>query len=135
MIGLDTNVLVRAFVDEADETQTRASRSLLAGPDGRRETAYVNLVVLVEAVWMLRRFGKLDRGQVADFVEGLLETPDIVLADRDAITAAVGLYRTSRADFADVLIGLLNQAAGCQTTYTFDRGAAELPAYSPVPRA
>lgn len=132
MIGLDTNVLVRAIVDQADEEHTRAARSIFEDRAGSREPIYVNSVVLVESVWMLRRFGKLDREQVADFVDGLLQAPNVVLADRDTVAEAVDLYRAGGADFADALIGLLNQAAGCRTTFTFDRRAARLAEFSPV---
>jgi predicted nucleic-acid-binding protein len=39
---------------------------------------------------------------------------------------ALYLFRTSRADFADCLVGLSNGLAGCERTATFDRRAAEL---------
>lgn len=132
MIGLDTNVLVRATVDEADEDHTRAARSLFGGRAGDREPVYLNTVVLVESVWMLRRFGKLDREHIADFIDGLPRAAHVVLSDREAVAEAVDLYRAGGADFADVLIGLLNKAAGCRTTFTFDRQAARLTEFSPV---
>lgn len=134
MIGVDTNVLLRGLIDE-DEDHARLARGLMEKHASRRDLVYVNHVVLVEAVWTLRRFGKLSRERIADFLDGLLRAPHVAVADRELVARALAIYRQGRADFADVLIGLLNQAAGCQTTYTFDRGAAELPAYSPVPRA
>jgi predicted nucleic-acid-binding protein len=134
VIGVDTNVLLRGLVDQ-DEPQTRLARELMGTQATRRDLVYVNHVVLAEAVWTLRRFGKLSRAHIVDFLEGLLRTPHVALADRELVVEALDTYRQGRADFADILIGLLNRAAGCRTTYTFDRGAAELPAYSPVPHA
>ena len=34
------------------------------------------------------------------------------------------IFRATRADFADCLIGVLNRRAGCATTYPFDRRAS-----------
>ena len=36
---------------------------------------------------------------------------------------------TTRADFADCLIGRMNQARGCQVTVTFDKSLRTLPAF------
>lgn len=134
MIGVDTSVLLRGLVDE-DDAHVRMARGLMEEQASRRDLVYVNHVVLAEAVWTLRRFGKLSRERVADFLDGLLRAPHVAVADRELVAAALAVYREGRADFVDVLIGPLNEAAGCRTTCTFDRGAAELPVYSPVPRA
>jgi predicted nucleic-acid-binding protein len=40
------------------------------------------------------------------------------------VVEALDLFPLSRADFVDLLIGVLNRRAGCATTYTFDRAAA-----------
>jgi predicted nucleic-acid-binding protein len=39
---------------------------------------------------------------------------------------ALRSYESSSADFADHLVGILNQDRGCETTYTFDRKAGRL---------
>lgn len=135
MIGLDTNVLLRALVDEAEDAQNRAARSLVAACVDADETMHVNLVVLLESVWMLRRSGKLSREQVAFFVESLLRLPTLSIANRPEVASALELYRRVRGDFADALIAVLNRKAGCTTTYTFDRVAAGVDGYQAIGRA
>jgi predicted nucleic-acid-binding protein len=48
------------------------------------------------------------------------------------VEEALRIFRATRADFADCLIGVLNRRAGCATTYTFDRRAAETADFAPV---
>jgi len=45
---------------------------------------------------------------------------------------ALANFKASRADFADCLIGVINDLAGCESTLTFDRTAASLRAFKQV---
>ena len=47
-------------------------------------------------------------------------------------TPALANFKASRADFADCLIGVINNLAGCESTLTFDRSAASLRAFKQV---
>ncbi len=49
-----------------------------------------------------------------------------------AVETALDIFSTTRADFADCLIGVLNRRAGCATTYTFDRRAAATAEFTAV---
>lgn len=46
------------------------------------------------------------------------------MADPAATMRAIELYKRGPADFADYLIGEMNQLAGCKATLTFDEDAA-----------
>ncbi len=131
MIGVDTNILLRAFADD-DERQGAQARELLARLEADREPVWVNTVVLCEFVWTLRGTKRLSRAELADVVESLLSAEALRLAERDSVERALDIFRTSRADFADALIGALNRHAGCATTCTFDRRAAETADFSAV---
>ena len=48
---------------------------------------------------------------------------------KDLVWAALADFKTSRADFADCLIGVTNVMAGCESTLTLDRSAAALRAF------
>ena len=92
----------------------------------------VNHVVLCEAVWTLARSYRYSREQIADAVAAILATPEFRVLERVPVEEALQIFQTSRADFADALIGVLNRRAGCATTYTFDRRAAEMAELSAV---
>jgi predicted nucleic-acid-binding protein len=126
MIGLDTNVLlrwlisVRLWPDDAPE-QTRAAARLL---EDSRQRFFINHVVLAEVVWVLDQGLKQPRADIVDVVGRLLRASNVAI-DRSAIVEeALSAFAAEPGDFADHLIGALNAAAGCQTTYTFDRKAS-----------
>lgn len=132
MIGVDTNVLLRAFLDD-DRAQVDAARALLEREAATDGPLFVNLIVLCELIWVLRHRQRYSRQQITATIESLLATTAVQLDRRQLVLEALGLFQASRADFADCLIGALNLGAGCSTTYTFDRDAAELREFNPVP--
>lgn len=131
MIGLDTNVLIRSLLKGQGEEGERARR-LLASHCSPAKPAFLNHVVLCEAAWVLARTYRYSREQIMEALTTILATPAFVVADRPLVEEAVKVFRTSRADFADALIGVVNRHAGCATTYTFDRRAAEAAGFSAV---
>ena len=125
MIGLDTNVLVRAIVGD-DPEQAEAARRLLDTRCTEQRPGYINRVVLCEFAWVLRRAYRLPRDGVAEVIEGLLSAPELSVEDADAAWEALALYHESGCDFADALIGVLNRHRGCSGTASIDRDACVL---------
>ncbi len=123
MIGLDTNILLRALTGD-DAVQSPLAARVLGEltPD---EPGYINLIVLAETVWSLGRRYKADRAAIVDAVESLLESQSLVLAERAAVIESLELARSGRLDFADAFIATLNRHAGCRATVTFDTKAGE----------
>lgn len=121
MIGLDTNILVRLFAED-DEVQRHKASRLLDGVGARQ--AYVNLIVVVELIWVLRRSYRFERDRIAAVLRKLTEHPNILLPDKDIVRDAAHLSREEGGDIADHLIALLNAQHNCSTTYTFDEDAA-----------
>jgi predicted nucleic-acid-binding protein len=121
MISLDTNVLIRVFMDEDDEPrQTKAARELV-----RREApVLVNPIVLAEFVWTLRSAYRLDRAAIHARLAGIAAAPEFSLMFPEATRRAVDLFETGPADFSDYLVGEMDAETGCTTTFTFDRDAA-----------
>ena len=122
MIGLDTNVLVRYIMqDDARQSAlaTRLVESLSADSPG-----FVPLVSAVELAWVLSSAYGLDRGQVVQAFENLLRTKEILVERAEIVWKALRVFQGAGADFADCLIERSAAAAGCESTMTFDRGAA-----------
>ena len=120
MIGLDTNVLLRFLVKDDDRQAERSARAIRHAVS-RREPIVVSAIVLVETVWVLSSSYKYSRAEIGGTLAEILDADGFEIPDRDAVRAAVEEYRTTKADFADCLIGRLNQRAGCRDTLTFDR--------------
>lgn len=120
--GIDTNVLLRIVVGDSPE-QIRTVERLL---DRLREddTIFVNVSVILEASWVLKRLYRFPRERILDFLQALLERREFEIADYEAVGNALDLCRRENVDFADALLAEMNRLAGCATTFTFDKRAA-----------
>ena len=54
---------------------------------------------------------------------------DFDLEHVDHVRQAIARYRSTPAEFADLLIGLVNEADGCAHTFTFDRSLKRIPQF------
>lgn len=121
MRAVDTNVLVRLIVQDDPRQLARARAFVSAG-------AWVPLVALAEAAWVLKATYRRDSGQIAAAIEMLLDQEQVVLEDADTVTAAVKLFREHpRLGFADCLVVEAARRAGQTPLGTFDRDLARLP--------
>jgi predicted nucleic-acid-binding protein len=125
MIGLDTNVLLRCFVDD-DPAQSKQARQFVAQKCTPESPGFVDRVVLCELVWVLSRGYGYTRAEIVKVLDDLIATRDVVLEDQDLVRKALRSFETGRIGFADALIGEVNRARGCQATATFDQKAARL---------
>jgi predicted nucleic-acid-binding protein len=125
MIGLDTNVILRCFVDD-DPDQARRARQFVAKRCTRDNPGFVDRVALCELVWVLTRGHRFARSRAAEVIADLVATPEIVLEDADAVRTALRLFTARNVDFADALMGEVSRLRGCEATATFDRKAARL---------
>jgi len=46
--------------------------------------------------------------------------------DKNSVQQALNDFKTSRADFADCLIGVKNSDSGCEKTWSFDKATSSL---------
>ena len=85
---------------------------------------FLQMVVMVELVWVLETGYARNRSQVVHILEQLLRTRTLLIERADLVSQATGTYASTRADFADCLIERVSIASGCEQTLTFDRIAA-----------
>jgi predicted nucleic-acid-binding protein len=104
-----------------EESQARIVERFTKRLASQGEPLFVTSIVLCEFVWVLdRRYGRT-RNEIADAIEQFLAS-DLIVTEypaqsRDAAT----LYRAGPGDYADYLVGLIGESAGCRDTVTFDR--------------
>lgn len=126
MIGLDTNALIRLVVAD-DPAQFAAIKKRLQSLDEVAESVLLNDVVLVEALWTLRRVYAFERTELQGLLTKLLATHTFKFENREVLKQAIHWYSTTPADFADCLIAAKYAELGCETTVTFDRGMRAMP--------
>lgn len=123
MTGLDTNVLVRYIMQDDAKQSPKASRlieSLTVDEPG-----FVATISVVELGWVLSAAYGLTREQLAQAVDSLLRSKELVVDRADQVLKALRIFNATSADFADCLIAQSAACAGCGQTMTFDVGAAK----------
>ncbi|UJW74555.1 PIN domain-containing protein [Rhizobium sp. SL42] len=121
-LGIDTNVLLRLAIQ--DDTEQMGAVAGLLDRLAADDTLFVNLSVILEANWVLRRKYRYPKERVLDFVQAILERREFEVASYEAVGNAVHFCRMFNVDFADALLSELNRLDGCSRTMTFDKKAA-----------
>jgi predicted nucleic-acid-binding protein len=120
MRAVDTDVVVRLVVRD-DPRQTVVSENFIHGG------AWVSLLAVAEAMWVLSKVYGLGSSEIATAIEMLLKHQDLVLQEPEVVTAALELFRAKPAlKFSDCLIVQLARKAGHLPLGTFDRNLARV---------
>ncbi len=122
LIGIDTNVLLRAILGD-DDTQSPAARMLFRGLTVD-SPGFITQVTLAETYWVLSRSLRMPRPQCLAIIRSLVETETLEFDDGESVVRALSLAEEG-ADFADALIEGTMELFGATETVTFDRDAAE----------
>jgi predicted nucleic-acid-binding protein len=126
MIGIDTNILLRLWLDD-DPAQNKRIDALLAKHGGAPGSLLVTDVVLAEAVWTLQSAFDQDKAARLTAVRSLLEETAFAFEDREAVTRAVAQFEAGSCGLSDCLVVAKHAQQGCDFTATFDRGMRRLP--------
>jgi predicted nucleic-acid-binding protein len=117
--SLDTNVLARFFIDDADDAQVARQRP--AAVAALAERSFVSVTVLLELEWVMRGFYELPTRDISRVLRALAGIEHITLEDRDAVLVAVDAFDKGL-DFAGAL-HLARSSRACGFA-TFDRRLA-----------
>lgn len=123
MIGLDTNILLRAMLND-DPVQSPAAQRLLANLNSARP-GLINIPVLMEFFWALRTRYKLPRAKLASVIRDMFEAEHFEFEELQTVGRALAAYEAGEADFPDSVIALRNRELGARITYTFDKHLAD----------
>jgi len=118
--SLDTNVLARFFVDDADDVQAAKQRP--AAIAALSERAFVSVTVLMEFEWVMRGFYDLPLRDMVSVFRALAGIEHISIEDRAAVMAALDSFEKGL-DFADALH--VARSARASAFATFDQRLAK----------
>jgi predicted nucleic-acid-binding protein len=120
MRALDTNVLARFFIDDADDAQAAKQRPAAIAALSAR--SFVSVTVLLELEWVMRGFYELPKKEISRVLRALASIEHVTLEDRDAVLVAFDAFDKG-IDIADALhIVRSSRASGFAT---FDRRLAK----------
>lgn len=118
-ITADTNVLVRAAVQDEPHQAGQAARVLLDA-----ELVAVPIPVFCEFVWVLRRGYKKSASDVSDAIRKLMKSPHVVM-NRPAVEAGLSALDAG-GDFADGAIAYEGNWLGAEEFVSFDSKAVSM---------
>jgi predicted nucleic-acid-binding protein len=118
--AVDTNVLVR-IVTRDDARQVASADEFVASG------AWVSVLALAEAAWVLEAVYDRTAGEIATAVEMLLNHKNLTLQDPDVVAAALEHFRARSAlGYTDCLLLEIARKAGYLPLGTFDRDLSKL---------
>jgi len=118
-ITADTNVLVRALIED-HEQQTTIARSALR----RAELVAIPIPALCELVWVLSQAYKIPSNEIAEGIRRLLNADNVAVSHAAADAGLAQL--DAGGDFADGAIAFEGSWLGADTFVSFDRRAVKL---------
>jgi predicted nucleic-acid-binding protein len=118
VIALDTNILIRALIEEEQPNahtvkQQKSARALLSS----QEVLFVPITAVLELASVLESVYEVAREEVADVLSDLTEVENLLVDRATAVDLAVQWYRRGL-DFADALHLALSGL--CRELATFD---------------
>lgn len=118
MIAIDTNVLVRYYVDD-DHAQHKKARRFID-----ENEVFINNIVVLESFWVFTSVYHISKTEIGEIFDHLRRLSNIYFENEPVFARALMEYRENNCDFADALLGMLNQHYGYDTA-SFDRKAGK----------
>lgn len=119
-IAIDTNVLVRLFVND-DEAQQNAAVELLE----QAESVIIPTTVLIETVWVLNRSYKIPLADILALLRDFVSSVPKLVVQENEIEAGFAVMERN-GDFADGINAFNGAMLGAEQFATFDKQAAKL---------
>ncbi|MDO9103430.1 MAG: type II toxin-antitoxin system VapC family toxin [Methylovulum sp.] len=134
MIGIDTNILARFYVDDPNDPEAVKQRPIARRIMTESQQLFVPLTVILELEWVLRAFYRFDTEDFRLVIDHLLGLANVTVEEWPRVTQALAL-QAEGLDFADALH--LTACSQCEHFFSFDdrrfaRRAARLPVTPPV---
>ena len=117
MIGLDTNVLARYYIDDEGDAEAQNQRSASRRLIESGQPLMVCKSVILELEWVMRGYYEFAPAQVASVMRHLLDQAHITVEDRESVEQALSNCEAG-IEFADGLHHASYRA--CTSVASFD---------------
>ena len=117
MIGLDTNILARYYIEDEDDSEATHQRLAAQRLIESGKPLMVAKTVMLEFEWVMRGYYRFEPNEIVTVFRHLLALPQITLEDRDAVEQAITSFEQGL-DFADALHHASYQ--DCEAMASFD---------------
>ena len=124
VLAVDTNVLLRYFVDDIP-VQAKAAVALIdrLTPE---VPGFICREVVLEVVWVLERSYNFSRSRIVNAMLELTTKDGLIVENAQDVAYSLHQYGHSNDDFSDLLILAAAKRVDAQPLYTFDRKLARM---------
>lgn len=123
---IDTNVVLRAVLQDHPEQSPRAGRVLEQIARGEIE-AFATPSVVFEAAFVLERTYRVERPDIRAVLHGFLDVRGIDVPERAVLRRALDLYVDRKVSFIDAYHVATMESRGLTTVISFDRHYDRIP--------
>jgi predicted nucleic-acid-binding protein len=102
MIGLDTNILARYYVEDETDSESLKQREAAQRLIESGEPLMVCKTVILEFEWVMRGYYRFKSDQIAAVLHHLISLPNIHLEERGSVENSLTNYANGL-DFSDAL--------------------------------
>lgn len=117
---VDSNIFLRFLVDD-DKLKADACQRLFQKALEGVETLFTTDMVIAEIVWVLESYYELDKFDVRNKVEKILNTPNLDCPQKEIIINALAVYEERNIDFIDAYNAYFLKSLGVNELYSYDR--------------
>ena len=131
MTGLDTNIVLRYLLQD-DPRQSPLANRVVEGQLTTENPGFINIVAILEIVWVLRSLLKRTPAEIAAHLEQLLAADTLNVQNENQVFEAAFALKCGTGEFEDVLLGAIDAWKGCAHTLTLDRRTLRSPHFQLV---
>ena len=117
MIGLDTHVLARYYIQDASDAQALKQREAACRLMESGKALMVCKTVLLELEWVMRGYYAFSTAEIAGVMNHLVGLPQVTVEDRESIVQALSHCKAGL-ELADALHHASYR--GCESVASFD---------------
>jgi predicted nucleic-acid-binding protein len=117
---IDTNIFIRFLTDDIPQ-KADACEKIFKKAVAKKEALYTTDLVIAEIVWVLESIYELQKEEVQDKVEKILNTPNLICPHRNLILSALTLYSEKNIDYIDAYNALVLKDESIKELYSYDK--------------
>lgn len=117
---VDTNILLRAILEDHKTQSPRAQRFLEKIKSSQKYQCYTTPWVIAEIIWTLRSLYRYTRKDVVKIVEGIINTPNLKVLQERLVAEVIVLFEEKGVDFIDAVNCLICSGEEFDGVVSFD---------------
>ena len=116
---VDTNIFIRYLTADIPEKADACHKLFKRAISGKAKL-FTSDLVIAEIIWVLESYYELEKNDVREKVEKILNTPNLFCQQKDIILGALDLYSEKNIDYIHAFNALILKAKGIEELYSYD---------------